>query len=448
MSEISTDLIKTAVYNLCFKANTCLDEKIYTKILNAYNSSTQNEIKNILKSILQNSKIAYENKMPLCQDTGQVIVFIELGQNVKLVGGNLDDVINCAIEKCYLENFFRLSVVKNAVFDRNNTKTNTPAIIYTKIVQGEEIKISVLIKGAGSENKSRLEMMLPTISKSEIVENVGDLILSAGENACPPMFIGIGIGGTSDKACLMSKECFVEDDFSLQEKELALKINDYVNLKSPKKYGINYVLDVKLKTSSTHIACMPVAITINCHSDRVSSCTIKGNNIIYKHKIPDFKDFDEDNFEIKEIFADDVSGIRDLKQGEKILLSGEIYVARDMAHKYLIEMIKKGEKLPIDVRNKIIFYAGPCPNKDGEVIGSIGPTTASRMDKYAIELYKMGLIATIGKGARSIEVENVIKSTKSKYLTVTGGIASLLAKKVKKSEIIAFQELGTEAYIK
>lgn len=435
MGKISTKLIKEAVYKLCFEANTCLDSRIYSQILNAYQSSNNK----ILKTILQNAKIAYETKRPLCQDTGQVLVFVELGQNVQLTGNFLEDEINSAVEKCYIENYFRKSVVENAIFDRKNTKTNTPAIIYTKIVKGDEVKIKVLVKGAGSENKSKLEMMLPTASKEEIIKCCANMILSAGENACPPMFIGIGIGGTADKASIQSKNAFFDNNFSDEEKQLALKIKDYVN----SKQNEIYVLDIRLKTFSTHIACMPVAITINCHSDRTSSCTISNNKIVYEHKVPDFIDFESEE-NLKEICVDNIETIKGLKRGEEVLLTGEIYVARDAAHKKMTE----AENMPIDIKDKIIFYAGPCPNKPNEVIGSIGPTTASRMDKYAIELYNKGLLATIGKGSRSNEVELAIKENHAKYFTITGGIAALLADKVNFSQIIAYEDLGAEALYK
>ncbi len=430
MSIISTQTIKEAVYKLCFEANTCLDNRVYSKILAEYNKTNDK----VLKAILQNAKIAYDNKLPLCQDTGQVLVFVEIGQQVQLQGEFLEDAINSAVEKCYIENFFRKSVVKNAIFNRANTKNNTPAIIYTKIVQGDEVKIKVLIKGAGSENKSKLEMMLPTASEDEIIEKCSELILSAGKNACPPMIIGIGIGGTADKASILSKEVLVNSDFSQEEIKLAEKIKNRINEKE------NLVLDVKLKSVATHIACLPVAITINCHSDRFSSCTINEKKVINHHQEPDFICI-EDCQTAKEVFAHDIKTIKSLKDGEEILLSGGIYVARDMAHKRMLEK----EELPFDIKNKIIFYAGPCPNSPDRVIGSIGPTTAGRMDKYAVELYDRGLLATVGKGDRNIEVQNAIKRNNAKYFTIIGGVAALLSDKIKKKEIIAYEDLGAEA---
>ncbi len=447
MSEISTELIKEAVYNLCFQANTCLDKRVYNKIYETYKQK-ECVYKDIAAAILKNAKISYETKLPLCQDTGMVIVFLEMGQEVNLKGEYIEDAINSAVEKCYKENFFRKSIVKNAIFDRTNSQTNTPVIIHTKLTKGNEIKIGILIKGAGSENKTKLTMMLPTSSEEEIIKTCSEMVTSSGENSCPPLFIGIGAGSSADNALILSKEALLEDNFTSDEIKLAEKIKNYINSTAPKTYKKQYVLDVKLKTSSSHIACLPVAVTINCHSMRISKCTISKNKINYEHQTPEFIDISEKNKEPKEIFTDNIAEIKNLKSGEKVLLTGEIYVARDMAHKRLCEMLKEKKSLPIEIKDKIIFYAGPCPTRPNEIIGSIGPTTSERMDKYAKELYKQGLIATIGKGDRSKEIKKIIKLSNRKYFTVTGGIAALLSQKIKKCEVIAFEDLGTEALYK
>ncbi len=448
MIKISTKIIKQAVYKLCFEANTRIQNDIYSKILSAYQNEKSPETKNILASVLQNAKIAYETKKPLCQDTGQVIVFLKAGQSVCFTDGYINDAINSAVQDCYIENSFRKSVVKNAVFDRTNTNTNTPCFIYTDFIEGDEVKITVVIKGAGSENKSKSEMLLPTLSEKEIIEKCAELILTAQDNACPPMFTGICIGGTLDKACVTSKEALFLKEFDKRELEFSEKVKRIVNTKSPERYSNAYVLDVKTKILPTHIACMPVCVTINCHSDRFSSCTIKNNEIFYEHKTPDFCEITSGQKELKEVFANDIWAIKSLNRGEEVFLTGEIYVARDMAHKRICEMIKNSDTLPFDIKDKIIFYAGPCPAKSGQVIGSIGPTTASRMDKYAIELYNKGLIASIGKGGRNEEVKSVILKNNAKYFGITGGIAALLSEKVKSCEIIAFEDLGAEAVYK
>ena len=445
---INTETIKNAVYNLCLCANISLDNCVYSKILQAYQNTQNQKQKEILKNILLNVKIAYETKRPLCQDTGQVLVFLEIGQNVKIEGENLKSAINEAVEKCYQENFLRKSVVKNALFDRENTKTNTPAIIYYDIVEGEKIKINLLIKGAGSENKSAVFMALPTLSKDEIKDLIVEKIISSGLNACPPMFIGIGIGQTLEGTAILSKKALFKKEQTEEEKQFCNEILKELNEKAPENYEGIYALDVKMLCEATHIASMPIGITLNCHSMRESECIISPNGVIYNNQEPNFVKLDFNNNETKEIVANDTEKIRELKEGENILLTGEIYVARDAAHKKLSELLKANKPLPFDIKDKIIFYAGPCPAMPGEIIGPIGPTTAGRMDKYAVELYENGLLATIGKGSRTEELEGYIRKNNRIYFSMQGGVASLMKTCVKKSEIIAFEELGAEAVYK
>ena len=445
MNIINTKTIKEAIYNLCLSANTALNKETYSKILSAYTKTRDIKQKEILKNILLNAKIAYETKRPLCQDTGQVLVFLEIGQNVQFEGNDLTAEINEGVEKCYKENFFRKSVVKDALIDRTNTNSNTPAIIYTDIISGDEIKINVLIKGAGSENKSSAVMALPTSTKEELKDLIVKQILSSGLNSCPPMFIGIGIGQTLEGAALLSKKALFSEN---TKDEFANEILAEVNKKAPENYKGIYALDVKIISKSTHIASMPVGITLNCHSVREAKCIIKNDKITYLTKTLDFIDIERTEENKKEIFTENTQEIRSLKKGESILLSGVIYVARDAAHKRLYKLIKEGKPLPFEIKDNIIFYAGPCPANEMEIIGPIGPTTSGRMDKYAIELYELGLTATIGKGNRSKETEATIIKNRGVYFTVQGGIASLLKTCVKKSEIIAFPELGAEAIYK
>lgn len=447
MATLDTKIIKEAVYKLCYEANVSLNNRVYSKILNAYNSVIDENTKMIYSSILKNAKIASEIQRPLCQDTGQVLVFLTIGQNVQIVGEDLNQAINGAVETCYVDNFFRKSVVKDALFSRVNTKTNTPAIIYTEIVSGSEFRIDVLIKGAGSENKSKANMLLPTSSREEIKKYIADCVLESGTNSCPPLFIGVGIGATFDKASLLAKKALLIDSSQGEELDsFAKEIKDYINENAPEEFSQAYILDLNIITAQTHIACLPVSVSINCHSSREASCIIRNNEINYLNEKYDFVEIKDDSITgLQEVKTSEIEKIRNLKKGEQILLTGEIIVARDAAHARLLNLIEKNKELPIGLKDQIILYAGPCPSMPGEIIGPIGPTTSSRMDRFAPVFYEKGLLATIGKGERSIDVYNSIHKNSTVYFTVTGGIASLLATKVKKSEIIAFEDLGAEA---
>lgn len=451
---IDSKIIEDAVYNLCIQANTNLPDSIFEKLLNAYKTETNTDAKQALSLILNNAKMAYERQMPLCQDTGQVLVFAR----GKFFPEGLNEAINNGVKRAYEENFFRKSIVKNALFDRQNTKTNTPCIIYTELIDRDELEIELLLKGAGCENVSVTEMLSPTATEDEIVDFIVSSIKKAGSRGCPPYFLGIGIGGTMEYAGVLSKKALLlKENLDENHKNLAMKIQKEVNKLEIGVAGLggsSTALDVKILTDFTHIACMPVAITVNCHSSRHGKCVIKSQGIVECEKISklvqdaniqaplqNFEDFTKIN-------SYDINSLKSLKPGQKVLLSGEIYSARDMAHKRLVEMIKKGEQLPFELKDKIIFYAGPCPCKDPCVIGSIGPTTASRMDKFAPTLYKEGVLATIGKGERSEEVQKTVKQIGGLYFTVIGGIACLLAERFINRDLVAFEDLGTEAIYK
>lgn len=431
MPLIHTDKIKEAVYNLCVIANTTIEKPFYEKILGLYNSTGDEKY----ALILQNIEISHKKSRPLCQDTGQVVLFVKVGQNVQISGENLENALNNAVAKAYEENFYRKSVVSNAIFERKNTKTNTPAIIYTEISSGDEIEINLLVKGAGSENYGAVKMFNPADTKEEIFEFIKETIQKAGERACPPLVLGIGAGGTMDYVALLSKKAFFSP---MSAAEIALK-----------KELLGYldgceVLDAKILTAPTHIASLPVAVTLNCHCMRHSGCVISENGIKYKNT-----DYTPGAIERKtgglKINTCEIEKIRALNSGGEVLLSGEIYTARDAAHARIKEMLENGQKLPLELKNKIIFYAGPCPAAPDEVIGPIGPTTSARMDKYTDLMLKNGVIAMIGKGERSKESSKLIKSHNARYFTAYGGIASLLAGCVKNAEVVAFEDLGAEA---
>lgn len=435
--EISAQNLYKAVYDACFQANIYLPQNVFAALQKL--EQTELEPENKMGKILTNAAIAAKNQRPLCQDTGQAVVFLEIGDRVRISDGIPSEVINKAISDCYCKNFFRKSIVNDAVFDRKNTRSNAPAVIYTEVVKGAEIKIGLILKGGGAENMSKAEMLTPSASEQDIVEFVNNVVVSAGENACPPLFLGVGLGGTLDMAAVLSKKAFIKEGNQLQQ-NFAKKLKNYINSISPTK-----IADVNVLSTSTHIACMPVCVTINCHSTRHASVLVDkdGYEILTKFAKPQNTEINFGN--TNEIKISDTKKLKKLNPGDEALLSGTIYTARDMAHKRLAEMIKNGEKLPFELKNSIIFYAGPCPAKQGEIIGPVGPTTAKRMDKFAPLLYEKGVLATIGKGERSIDVKNSIEKNNTLYFSVQGGVASLLQNCVKSAEIVAFEDLGAEA---
>lgn len=459
---VSSQEIEKIVYDLCVEANTVLPDNVVEKLFNAYEKETSEEAKQALSLILTNAQMACEKKMPLCQDTGQVMVFVK-GRG-KCIHDNIEEIINKSVAKAYEENYFRKSIVKNALFDRTNTKTNTPCIIYTEFSDCE-LEIDVLLKGGGCENVSACEMLSPTATEDEIVDYIVSVVKKAGSKGCPPYFLGIGIGGTMEYAGILSKKALLlEKNPDENHERLAKKIQGAVNeleIGAAGLGGTSTALDVKILTDFTHIACMPVAVTIDCHSMRHARYEERGKREEGSAKrgqegkragrqavfspcentnLSTIQTIYPFNFSTK-VNTSDIQALKSLKKGQHILLSGEIYTARDMAHKKLVEMIEKGEKLPFYLKDKIIFYAGPCPSCPGCPTNSIGPTTASRMDKYAQILYDNGVLATIGKGERSKEVKGL-------YFKAIGGIACYLAGKVKSASLVAFGEYGTEAIYK
>ncbi len=412
---LNTEIIYQAIYNLVKSANCILPKCVYEKIKNY-----QNIGENLKSQILQNAYLAKENMRPLCQDCGQVVVFINIGQDVILTGNYLEDVVNKSIEDSYRDNYFRKSVVVDAIFNRDNTKTNTPCVIHTQIVKGDKVEITVGIKGGGAENTSNIKMFNPTASIDEIKDFIIETANNTKGRACPPMSIGVGAGGTLEEACILAKKALFFG------KELDLDIKD--------------CFEVKMLTSKTHIACLPVCVNINCHSARHGKCEIVNTDGEYKIRYEN-NNYDieknENDLNLKEVFTSDINQLKSLKVGENVALTGKIYTARDMAHKKLVELINNKENLPINLSGAVIFYAGPCPSAPNEIIGPIGPTTSKRMDAYAPVLYKNGVLATIGKGDREIKG--------GLYFEVTGGVASLIQQCVKSSKVVGFIELGAEA---
>jgi fumarate hydratase class I len=437
MIKISTSKIKEAIKALCQKSATSLDRKTYALLSEAYNKETNQDSKEIIEQILQNAFISNKNQRPICQDTGQVIVFLEIGQDVHITDGNLTKAINEAVAESYTENYFRKSV--NTSISRENTTNNTPAIIHTEIVDGEEIKITACLKGGGSENMSQSAMLYPAQGKEGILNFILNTVKKASLKSCPPMVIGVGIGGNLEKSAINSKKALTQYRENTElEKEFLAEVNK-LNIGASGKGGNATAIDLKIIEEPCHIASLPVSVSLNCHASRHSSAII-GGTITYDFEKYEIKEINVDGHK-KEVKADDIETIKKLKTGEKILLTGKIYTARDAAHKRLLSENQK----PFEIKNAIIFYAGPCPAAPNEIIGPIGPTTSTRMDDYTEELLQEGLLATIGKGERREEIIKAHQKHGAIYFTATGGVASLLAQSVKSCKLIAYEDLGPEA---
>jgi len=446
MSKIYSEVIYKCIKELCLKANIRLPREDYDAICTLYNNENNKNAKILLSQILDNAICANKDNRPLCQDTGFVTVFFDIGQNVQVIGDSINASVNNAVSDAYKEYFLRKSIVNNPL-DRVNTNTNTPVLIHTNIVDGDEIKVILSVKGGGCENVSALKMLTPAQGLEGIKSFVLETINSIGSKSCPPMKIGIGIGSNFEGAAILSKKALFAKknekylDFS---NELLRDINN-LEIGAMGVGGNSTCFGVNILSEPCHIASLPVAISVSCHSSRHAQAIIKNDNILFEENVYDFKKPEISLDNIIDVATSDVEKIKSLNKDTFIALSGKIYVARDIAHKKLVELIRNNQQLPFDIKNSIIFYAGPCPNMPNEIIGPIGPTTSARMDVYTPELYKVGLLASIGKGERSNDVCEAIRKANGKYFTITGGVASLLKNCVKASKIIAYPELGPEA---
>lgn len=450
MLEISSDKIFNAIKKLVVIANTHLPKDEYNKLYKLYHSETNNNSKKILTQILENAKLAYDESRPLCQDTGFVTVFLKLGQNVNITGDNLHNVINNAVEEAYKEFFYRKSIVNDPVFKRDNTKTNTPVLTHIELTSHDEIEIILSIKGGGCENISASRMLKPADRTTGIKDFVVQTIKEADSKPCPPIKVGIGIGSNFEGAAILSKKALLlnginpNKDYQKLEKELLESINN-LKIGAMGEGGLSTCFDVKIIDAPCHIASLPVCVSISCHSSRHAKVRISADGIRFDDEEYCFEKLQNENNEFINVNTSDVERIKSLNSGDFIKLSGKIFTARDAAHEKLEELIKHNKQLPFDINNAIIFYAGPCPKNEKEIIGPIGPTTSVRMDKYTKLFYGSGVLATIGKGQRSEFAINEIKKNNGKYFTATGGVASLLKRHVKKAEVIAFDDLGPEA---
>ncbi|CUA98474.1 fumarate hydratase [Thiomonas bhubaneswarensis] len=431
----------------------------------AYEREQSPAAKDAMAQILTNSRMCAEGHRPICQDTGIVNVFLDIGVNVRLEGfdDGLDAVVNAGVRQGYLDpdNVLRASIVDDPIFARKNTRDNTPAVINVNLVPGNTVSVKVAAKGGGSENKSKFIMMNPSDS---LVDWVATTLPTMGAGWCPPGMLGIGVGGTAEKAMLMAKEALMDDiDMSdllargpkTKLEELRIEIYQKVNalgIGAQGLGGLSTVLDVKIKTYPCHAASKPVAMIPNCAATRHAHFVLDGSGPAYLeppsldlwpevHWVPDAARSRRVNLDT--LTREEVAS---WKPGETLLLSGELLTGRDAAHKRIADMLARGEKLPVDFTNRVIYYVGPVDPVRDEVMGPAGPTTATRMDKFVeTMLAQTGLIAMIGKGERGPLAIESIKKHRSASLIAVGGAAYLVAKAIKAARVVAFEDLGMEA---
>lgn len=421
--------------------------------------------KDAIAQILSNSRMCAEGKRPICQDTGIVSIFMKIGMDVQWDGftGSITDAINEGVRQGYNhpENKLRASVVSDPAFARLNTRDNTPAIVHMEVVPGNTVDLQISAKGGGSENKAKLIMLNP----SDCIETcVINAVESMGAGWCPPGIIGIGIGGTAEKAALMAKASLNEDldmhelkqrGASNPTEELRIRLCDEINalgIGAQGLGGLTTVLDVKISSYPTHAASKPVAIMPNCAGTRHTHIVLDGSGPVYPTppKMSDWPDvtWEADTEKSLRVNLDTLTQeeVASWKPGQTLLLNGKILTGRDAAHKRIQDMLANGEELPVDFKNRVIYYVGPVDPVGDEVVGPAGPTTATRMDKFSdTMLGETGLIAMIGKGERGEATISSIQKHKSAYLMAVGGAAYLVSKAIKTAEVVAFADLGMEA---
>lgn len=429
----------------------------------AYQREENPAARDAIAQILINSRMCATGHRPICQDTGIVTVFVHVGMNVRWEADmSLDDMVNEGVRRAYTlpDNVLRASVLADPDGKRRNTGDNTPAIVHHKLVPGDTVEIHVAAKGGGSEAKSKFAMLNPSDS---VVDWVLEQLPKMGAGWCPPGMLGIGIGGTAEKAMELAKEALLDpiDIQALQARgannraeELRLELFEKVNqsgIGAQGLGGLTTVLDIKVKDYPTHAANKPVAIIPNCAATRHVHFTLDGSGAA-ELPAPKLDDWPEITWEVGEgvrrVNLDEITpeAVREWQPGDTVLLSGKLLTGRDAAHKRMVDMLAKGESLPVDLKNRFIYYVGPVDPVGDEVVGPAGPTTATRMDKFTrTMLEQTGLLGMVGKAERGAVAIEAIRDNQAVYLMAVGGAAYLVAQAIKKAEVIAFDDLGMEA---
>ena len=430
----------------------------------AYELEQSPAAKDAIAQILTNSRMSAEGRRPICQDTGIVNVFLEVGMDLRWdLPGTLQDSVDEGVRRGYLnpDNVLRASVLDDPIFGRRNTRDNTPAVLHTTLVPGDKLGVTVAAKGGGSENKSKFKMMNPS---DDLVAWVLETVPTMGAGWCPPGMLGIGVGGTAEKAMLLAKQSLM-DPIDMHEllqrgpanklEELRVELYEKVNalgIGAQGLGGLTTVLDIKIATFPTHAASKPVAMIPNCAATRHAHVVMDGSGPAYLEPPsldlwPDVHWAPDANKSTRvDLDALTPAQVASWKPGQTLLLSGRMLTGRDAAHKRIQEMLARGEKLPVDFKNRVIYYVGPVDPVRDEVVGPAGPTTATRMDKFTeMMLAQTGLIAMIGKAERGPVAIEAIKRHKSAYLMAVGGAAYLVAKAIKSARVVGFADLGMEA---
>lgn len=421
--------------------------------------------KDALAQILLNSRLCAEGHRPICQDTGVVVVFLKIGMNVRWdTEMDISAMVNEGVRQAYNwpDNVLRTSMVYPPYGRRKNTGDNTPAIIHTELVAGDQVEVALAAKGGGSENKSRFTILNPS---DNLVDWVVDTVPQLGAGWCPPGILGIGIGGTAEKAMLLAKQSLMapvniqdlmERGASSHLDELRLEIYEKVNalgIGAQGLGGLTTVVDVKILDYATHAASLPVALIPNCAATRHLEFSLDGSGpaSLTPPALEDWPQVtwqagaDSISVDLDTVTADEIAS---WKQGDRLLLSGKMLTGRDAAHRRIQELLDQGKALPdgVDFTNRFIYYVGPVDPVEGEVVGPAGPTTATRMDKYTdMMLSRTGLAGMIGKAERGAATIASIKQHKAAYLMAVGGAAYLVSRAIRSARVLAFEDLGMEA---
>lgn len=439
-------------------------EDFVTAMTKAWEREESPAAKDAITQILVNSRMSAEGHRPLCQDTGIVVVFLKIGMDITWNDATMsvEDMVNEGVRQAYAhpDNVLRASIMADPLGTRTNTRDNTPAVIHTQLVAGDKIEVKVAAKGGGSENKAKMVMLNPSDS---LVDWVVKTVPTMGAGWCPPGMLGIGVGGTAEKAAILAKESLMEpvDIHELIERgpqnrveELRLEIMEKVNnlgIGAQGLGGLTTVLDVKIFDYPTHAASLPVCMIPNCAATRHTHFTLDGSGpaTLTPPSLDIWPDISyEAGDQAKRVNLDTITpdDVQTWNPGDVLLLSGKMLTGRDAAHKRMTSILDAGEELPVDLKGRFIYYVGPVDPVRDEVVGPAGPTTATRMDKFTEQILdQTGLMGMIGKAERGPEAIEAIKKHKSVYLMAVGGAAYLVSKAIVGAEVLAFEEMGMEA---